>query len=96
MEAIDPKYGTTVLLLIAAAAVALLLVLIIVVKLHAFISLVLVSVVTAVAVGFPLGDIPDVLMFGFADTLGVGGTARRLRGDARATSRGDRRRPGAR
>ena len=71
MEAIDPKYGTTVLLLIAAAAVALLLVLIIVVKLHAFISLVLVSVVTAVAVGFPLGDIPDVLMFGFADTLGA-------------------------
>ena len=70
MEALDPKYGTTVLLLIAAAAVALLLVLIIVVKLHAFISLVLVSVITAIAVGFPLGDIPDVLMFGFADTLG--------------------------
>ena len=71
MEAIDPKYGTTVLLLIAAAAVALLLILIIVVKLHAFISLVLVSVITAVAVGFPLADIPDVLMFGFADTLGA-------------------------
>ena len=70
MEAIDPKYGTTVLLLIAAAAVALLLVLIMVVKLHAFISLVLVSVVTAVAVGFPLGEVPDALMFGFADTLG--------------------------
>jgi len=70
MEAIDPKYGTGVLLLIAALSVALLLVLIIVVKLHAFISLVLVSVVTAIAVGFPLVDVPDALMFGFADTLG--------------------------
>ena len=70
MEAIDPKYGTTVLLVIAAASVAVLLFLIIAVKLHAFISLVLVSVITALAVGFPLGDVPDVLMFGFADTLG--------------------------
>jgi gluconate:H+ symporter, GntP family len=70
MEPIDPVYGTATLLLIAAAAVALLLVLIIVVKLHAFVSLVLVSVVTAIAVGFDLADIPDVLMFGFADTIG--------------------------
>lgn len=70
MEAIDPRYGTTVLLLIAAGAVALLLFLIMKVKLHAFISLVLVSVVTAIAVGFPLSDIPDALMFGFADTIG--------------------------
>ncbi|NHC22271.1 GntP family permease [Nocardioides sp. IC4_145] len=70
MEAIDPVYGTATLLLIAAGAVALLLVLIMAVKLHAFIALVLVSVVTAVAVGFDLGDIPDVLMYGFADTLG--------------------------
>ncbi len=70
MEAIDPRYGTTVLLLIAAAAVVVLLVLIIVAKVHAFIALVLVSVLTAIAVGFPFADIPDVLMFGFADTLG--------------------------
>ncbi len=70
MEPIDPIYGTTTLLLIAAAAVALLLVLIIAVKLHAFVALVLVSVVTAVAVGFDLGAIPDVLLYGFADTLG--------------------------
>ncbi|MDN5893355.1 MAG: hypothetical protein L0H93_04960, partial [Nocardioides sp.] len=70
MEAIDPKYGTTVLLLIAAVSVAVLLFLIIAVKLHAFIALVLVSVLTALAVGFPLADVPDVLMFGFADTLG--------------------------
>ncbi len=70
MEPIDPVYGTTTLLLIAAAAVALLLVLIMVVKLHAFVSLVLVSVVTAIAVGFDFAEIPDVLFFGFADTLG--------------------------
>ncbi len=70
MEPIDPVYGTTTLLLIAAAAVALLLVLIMVVKLHAFVSLVLVSVGTAIAVGFDFAEIPDVLFFGFADTLG--------------------------
>jgi GntP family gluconate:H+ symporter len=70
MEAIEPAYGTAALLLIAAGAVALLLFLIMKVKLHAFLSLVLVSVVTAIAVGFPLADIPAVLKFGFGDTLG--------------------------
>jgi gluconate:H+ symporter, GntP family len=70
MEPIDPAYGTTTLLLIAAAAVAALLVLIIGLKLHAFVSLVLVSVATAVAAGFPLADIPDVLLYGFGGTLG--------------------------
>ncbi len=70
MEPIDPVYGTATLLLIAAAAVALLLVLIMGLKLHAFISLVLVSVVTAIAVGFELAEIPDVLLYGFADTIG--------------------------
>jgi gluconate:H+ symporter, GntP family len=70
MEPIDPIYGTVTLLLIAAGAVALLLVLIMVVKLHAFVALVLVSVVTAIAVGFDFAEIPDVLMFGFADTIG--------------------------
>ncbi|MDN5853943.1 MAG: GntP family permease [Actinomycetia bacterium] len=70
MEAIEPQYGTAVLLIIAAAAVALLLILIIALKLHAFVSLVLVSVVTAIAVGIDFGDIPDALMYGFADTIG--------------------------
>ncbi len=70
MEAIEPAYGTATLLLIAAGAVALLLFLIMKVKLHAFIALVLVSVITAVAVGFPLADVPDALMYGFADTIG--------------------------
>ncbi len=70
MEAIEPAYSTTVLLLIAAAAVALLLFLIMKVKLHAFVSLVLVSVLTALAAGFPIADIPDALLYGFADTIG--------------------------
>ncbi len=70
MEPIDPVYGTVTLLLIAAGAVALLLVLIMGLKLHAFLSLVLVSVVTAVAVGFDYAEIPDVLLYGFADTIG--------------------------
>ncbi|WP_049564889.1 GntP family permease [Streptomyces sp. SBT349] len=70
MEAMEPAYGTATLLLIAAGAVALLLFLIMKLKLHAFVSLVLVSVITALAVGFPVAEIPDVLMFGFADTLG--------------------------
>ncbi len=70
MDPITPVHSTGILLLIAAAAVALLLFLIMKVRLHAFVALVLVSVLTAVAAGFPLGDIPDVLMFGFADTIG--------------------------
>ena len=57
-------------MLIAAGAVALLLFLIMKVKLHAFVSLVLVSVLTAVAVKFPPGDVPDVLMSGFSSTIG--------------------------
>ena len=70
MEAIEPAYGTATLLLIAAGAVALLLFLIMKVKLHAFVALVLVSLVTAVAVGFPLEQVPDALLSGFSGTLG--------------------------
>lgn len=70
MEAIEPQFGTLTLLLMAAGAVAVLLFLIMKVKLHAFISLVLVSVLTAVVVGFAPADIPGVLMYGFADTIG--------------------------
>ncbi len=70
MEAFAPAYSATVLLLIAAASVALLLFLIMKVKLHAFVALVLVSVITAIAAGIPVGDIPDALIYGFADTIG--------------------------
>lgn len=70
MDPIEPAYGTTALLLIAAAAVAVLLFLIMKVKLHAFVSLVLVSAVTAVAAGIPLAEVPDALMSSFSSTLG--------------------------
>lgn len=70
MEAIDPAFGTTTLLLIAAGAVALLLFLIIKVKLHAFVALVLVSLLTALAAGIPVADVPSALTFGFSNTLG--------------------------
>jgi GntP family gluconate:H+ symporter len=70
MDAIEPAYGAGVLLLIAAAAVALLLFLIMKVKLHAFVALVLVSLLTAVAAGIPIADIPVALLAGFSSTLG--------------------------
>ena len=70
MEAIEPAYGAGVLLLIAALAVALLLFLIMKVKLHAFVALVLVSLLTAVAAGIPIADVPSALMSGFSSTLG--------------------------
>jgi gluconate:H+ symporter, GntP family len=70
MEVMEPAWSTPVLLLIAAAAVAVLLFLIIKVRLHAFLALVLVSILTALAARIPLADIPDALLYGFADTLG--------------------------
>jgi GntP family gluconate:H+ symporter len=70
VEAIDPAYGTATLLLIAAGAVALLLFLIIKVKLHAFLALVLVSLLTALVAGIPVADVPSALSYGFSNTLG--------------------------
>lgn len=70
MDAIEPAYGAGVLLLIAAAAVALLLFLIMKVKLHAFVALVLVSLLTAIAAGIPIADVPTALFAGFSSTLG--------------------------
>ena len=70
MEAIQPVHSTAVLLLIAAAAVALLLFLIMKVRLHAFLALVLVSMLTAVVAGIPLADVPAALLTGFGTTLG--------------------------
>ena len=70
MVEIEPVYSAGILLLIAAVAVALLLFLIMKVKLHAFIALVLVSLLTAIAAGIPLADIPDALLGGFSSTLG--------------------------
>ncbi|PAK95016.1 permease [Brevibacterium casei] len=57
------------LLGIAAAAIGLLLVLIIRLRLHAFIALVVVSVLTALAAGIRPADLVDVLYDGFGSTL---------------------------
>ena len=70
MDPITPVHGAGVLLLIAAVAVAALLFLIMKVRLHAFVALVLVSLLTAVAAGIPLADVPTALVSGFGATLG--------------------------
>ncbi len=62
--------GAMPLLGIAAAAIALILVLVIVFKLHAFLTLVLVSLATAFATGIPAGEIVPTLTSSFGNTLG--------------------------
>ncbi|WP_392423859.1 GntP family permease [Barrientosiimonas humi] len=69
-DGVVATYPTATLLLVAGAAVVLLLFLIMKVKLHAFIALVLVSVITAVAAGIPIGDVPEAMSTGFNSTLG--------------------------
>lgn len=70
MENLEPAYSTPVLLLIAAAAVGLLLLLVMKVRLHAFIALVLVSLLTALAAGIPVALVPTALLARFGTTLG--------------------------
>ncbi len=68
---IDPAYGAGVLLGIAAVAVALLLFLIIKVRMHAFVALVVVSLLTAIATRIPLADVAFVSTYFFGKTLGT-------------------------
>ncbi|MCY7400224.1 MAG: GntP family permease [Nocardioides sp.] len=70
MDALEPAYSTPVMLLIAGVAVAVLLTLIIVVRLHAFLALVLVSLLTALAAGIPVADVATVMLQFFGSTLG--------------------------
>ncbi|MGX6397500.1 GntP family permease [Rothia kristinae] len=58
------------LLAIAAGAIVVLLVLIVRFKMHAFPALILVSLLTAVATGIPLGQVVKVMTSGFGTTLG--------------------------
>ncbi|MFD3687606.1 GntP family permease [Nocardiopsis sp. NPDC058631] len=69
MENFEPVYGTGPLLGIAAGAIALLLFLIIRFRMHAFIALVLVSVLTALAAGIPVSGVMPTLLDGFGGTL---------------------------
>jgi GntP family gluconate:H+ symporter len=66
----EPALGTAPLLLIALGAVLVLLVLIIRFKLHAFLALILVSLLTALAAGIPVADVVDTMVTGFGTTLG--------------------------
>jgi GntP family gluconate:H+ symporter len=66
----SPVHGTGTLLVIAALAVAVLLVLIIALRMHAFVALVLVSMVTAIVAGVPVVDVPTVAIGAFGSTLG--------------------------
>lgn len=70
MEEWTQTLGAGPLLAIAAGAVALILILIIGFKVHAFLTLILVSLLTAVATGIPLEVIVDSLVDGFGGTLG--------------------------
>jgi gluconate:H+ symporter, GntP family len=70
MPDVEPALSTGPLMLIAVGAVLLLLFLIIRVRLHAFVALILVSVLTALAARVPVGDIADVIVGGFGTTLG--------------------------
>lgn len=73
METMQPAYGVGPLLLIAAGAVGLLLLLIMKFRLHAFISLVLVSLLVGLATRIPLDELVDTLLDGFGSTLGTVG-----------------------
>jgi len=61
--------GVAPLLLITAGAIALILILIIIFKLHAFLTLIVVSLLTAVAAQVPVSAITDTLLGGFGGTL---------------------------
>ncbi|PFG18676.1 GntP family permease [Serinibacter salmoneus] len=58
------------LLLIAAGAIALILTLVIKFKVHAFLTLIIASLLTAIATGLPLSELVGVLTGGFGGTLG--------------------------
>jgi gluconate:H+ symporter, GntP family len=69
VETIEPAYGAVTLLLIAAGAVVLLLALILRFRLHAFVALVLVSLLTALVTRIPFADVVPTLLEGFGSTL---------------------------
>lgn len=69
MDTWEPTLGTAPLLGIAAAAVALILVMVIYFRIHAFITLITVSALTALATGIPLEGVVPTMTDGFGSTL---------------------------
>ncbi len=70
LEGWTQTLGAGPLLLIAAGAIALILVLVIWFKLHAFLTLILVSLLTAFVTGLPASEIVPALVTSFGGTLG--------------------------
>lgn len=64
------EFGTGPLLAIAAAGIALLLVLIILFKVHAFVALLITSVVVAISAQIPAGDVFTLVANGVGSTMG--------------------------
>ncbi|WP_291313946.1 GntP family permease [Corynebacterium sp. UBA2622] len=70
MDSWQPVLGAGPLLGIAAAAIALILFLVIYLRVHAFVTLIVVSILTALAAGIPVSGIMPTMMDGFSSTLG--------------------------
>ena len=63
--------GTAALIAVAATGIAILLVLVAVVKLEAFVSLILTSMIVALLAGIPLTEIIGAIEDGMGGTLGA-------------------------
>ena len=70
-EVVLAERPAALLIVIAVVAIAVLLFLIIKVRLHAFFSLIVVSVLTGLAAGISMGDVVTVVIAGFSNTVGT-------------------------
>jgi GntP family gluconate:H+ symporter len=70
-EVVLAERPAALLIVIAVVAIAVLLFLIIKVRLHAFFSLIIVSVLTGLAAGISMGDVVSVVIAGFSTTVGT-------------------------
>jgi gluconate:H+ symporter, GntP family len=70
-EVVLAERPAALLVVIAVVAIAVLLLLIIKVRLHAFFSLIVVSVLTGLAAGISMGDVVSVVIAGFSNTVGT-------------------------
>ncbi len=74
------------LIFIMIAAIALLLILIMKFKVHAFVALIIVSLLTALAAGIPVNKILPTLLGGFGNTLAAVALLVGLGGDDRSSA----------
>ncbi|MGO2573728.1 MAG: GntP family permease, partial [Corynebacterium casei] len=69
METWEPTLSAGPLLGIALAAIALILLLVIKFRIHAFVTLIIVSAVTALAAGIPVAGVVPTMIDGFGSTI---------------------------